>query len=222
MPIPDPAATVLLLRPHGERFEVLMVQRNSRGFFGSLLVFPGGGVHRIDSDSEDFREDDLAHRRAAVRELAEETGILLTTDGAVAAPGLKDSDLYRWMAKRGHTAAVDDLTMVSRWVTPPGAPRRFDTRFYLVGCEHVPDVVIDTDELVAHQWVDPRTALDRHAAGELEMMLPTTAHLSWLSRWTSIDDAVMSAAGADGRTAIRPARAEDGSFVPVHIPAGGG
>lgn len=195
-----------------------MVQRNSRGFFGSLLVFPGGGVHRFDSDSDSFAEDDLAHRRAALRELAEETGILLTTEGAISAPRLKDAELYTWMDEMGHRAAVDDLTMVSRWVTPTGAPRRFDTRFYLVGCDYAPEVVIDTDELVSHQWIDPAAALDRHAAGDLEMMLPTLAHLRWLSRWTSIDDAVASAAGADGRTAIRPDRAEDGSFIPVHIP----
>ena len=198
-----------------------MVQRNSRGFFGSLLVFPGGGVHRIDSDSADFLEDDVAHRRAALRELAEETGILLTTDGVLSAPGLKESALYRWMAEKGLSAAVDDLTMVSRWVTPSGAPRRFDTRFYLVGCEHAPEVVIDTDELVAHQWIDPVVAIEGNAAGEFEMMLPTIAHLRWLSRWNSIADAVASATGADGRTAIRPSRAEDGSFIPVHIPAGG-
>ena len=220
MPVPDPAASVILLRPEGDRFQVLMVQRNSRGFFGSLLVFPGGGVHRIDADTADYLEDDLAHRRAALRELAEETGILLTTNGPVAAPGLKDDALYEWMRVQSVEAAVDQLTMVSRWVTPDGAPRRFDARFYLVGCDDVPDVVIDTEELVAHHWTDPSDALERHARGEVEMMLPTIAHLRWLSKWRTIREALESAAGADGRTAIRPARAEDGSFIPVHIPAG--
>lgn len=220
MPVPDPAASVLLLRPDGVRFQVLMVQRNSRGFFGSLMVFPGGGVHRMDADSDDYREDDLAHRRAALRELAEETGILLTTEGPVPAPGLKDSDLYEWMRAQPVEAAVDQLTMVSRWVTPAGAPRRFDARFYLVGCDDVPEVVIDADELVAYYWMDPAAALDEHSRGEVQMMLPTVAHLRWLTRWETIHDALNSASGADGRTAIRPVRAEDGSIIPVHIPAG--
>ncbi|HEY7821201.1 MAG TPA: NUDIX domain-containing protein, partial [Acidimicrobiia bacterium] len=73
MPEPDPAATVLALRPSSSDFEVLMVQRNSRGFFGGLAVFPGGRVEDVDVPTGLGPDDDLSHRNAALREFAEET-----------------------------------------------------------------------------------------------------------------------------------------------------
>ncbi|HZD23755.1 MAG TPA: NUDIX domain-containing protein, partial [Acidimicrobiia bacterium] len=157
--VPDPAATLILLRPGKPGFEVLMVERNSRGFFGGIVVFPGGAVDEIDRD--DSMGPELWARRAAVRELAEEAGILLTRDGAVAGPGLKDRDFYDWIEENAVDTAVDSLLLVSRWVTPERVPRRFDTRFYLAWSDAMPDVRIDTDELVGHSWVTPRAALDR-------------------------------------------------------------
>jgi len=219
VPLPDPAATVLLLRPSLSGFEVLMVERNARGFFGSMFVFPGGAVEDVDIPEGVTADDDLALRNAAIRELAEETGILLTNAGAVRAPEGKGARFYELLAGQPSPAAVDALVLVSRWVTPEVAPRRFDARFYLAGCEDPPEVLIDRAELVDHEWVTPAAAIARHEAGVAPMMLPTLAHLRWLERRASIQDAVSSARGADGRTLIEPRRGEDGSILPVHLPA---
>ena len=219
MPVPDPAATVILLRDHREGFEVLMVERNSRGVFGSMFVFPGGRVDECDVPEGLSVTDDQSHRLAGIRELAEEAGILLTDKGAIAAPSLKGPALYGWAVDNGHVLAGADLTLVSRWVTPEVSPRRFDTRFYLTACEEAPDVVIDGEELIGHMWVRPEKALSSHAAGEMNMILPTLAHLRWLARRSTSKEAVASALGADGRTLIRPEVREDGSIVPVHLPA---
>lgn len=219
MPAPDPAATVLLLRPASEQFEVLMVERNSRGFFGSMVVFPGGSVDAVDVPTGSSAEDDVSHRNAAIRELAEETGLLVTCDGVEAAPGLRGEAFYRWLRESKTEVGVDSLVLVSRWVTPEEAPRRFDARFYLMGCSSTPEVYLDTSELVGYRWTTPATALANHEAGQSRMILPTLAHLRWLDRRTSIDDALRSANGADGRTLIEPRRVEDGSLVPVHLPA---
>ncbi|MGD2043711.1 MAG: NUDIX domain-containing protein, partial [Acidimicrobiia bacterium] len=97
MPEPDPAATVVLLRPAEQGFEVLMVHRNAKGFFGSFVVFPGGRVEDLDIPEGLTADDDLSHRRAAIRELAEEAGIYLGVDGAIAAPDLRGAELYDWM-----------------------------------------------------------------------------------------------------------------------------
>ena len=86
----DPAATVIVLSPSGDDFEVLMVERNPRGFFGSLWVFPGGGV----SDLDETDDEDMSHRNAAMRELGEEAGFVLTSHGAVQIPQVKDRDYY--------------------------------------------------------------------------------------------------------------------------------
>lgn len=218
MPVADPAATVLLLR-EAEPFEVLMVARNSRGAFGSIEVFPGGAVEEADVPAGRSVEDDLSHRYAALRELAEESGIILTGDGARSAPGHKGRDFYRWLDEEGVALATDSLVLVSRWVTPEFAPRRFDTIFYLATCDVVPEVVIDADELVGYRWTTPADAIDRSERGESALILPTLAHLRWLARRSSIEDALGSARGAGGRSLVTPRVEEDGSMLPVHMPA---
>ena len=196
-----------------------MVHRNSRGFFGDLVVFPGGRVDDIDVPDGLSLHDDLSHRNAALREFAEETGILITEEGPLRAPRVRDGDYYRWLESLETSPGVDDLVLVSRWVTPEAAPRRFDTRFYVVGCVEAPDVEIDADELIWHRWVTPQAALEHHDSADWSMFQPTLSHLRWLSRWNSIDDAIRSAEGADGRTLILPRRVEDGSLLPIHMPA---
>lgn len=217
MPLPDPAASVLLLRPAVGGFEVLMVHRNARGFFGSFVVFPGGRVDEIDVPVGHTRDDDLSHRHAAIRELAEETGIYLGVDTVLAAPDLRGQALLSWMTEQT-APAVDALVLISRWVTPKGAPRRFDARFYLASCEQAPEVEIDADELVGHSWVAPAEALLQHENGDWPMISPTLSHLRWLARRRSIEEAFASARGADGRTLIEPRVVEDGSLLPIYMP----
>jgi 8-oxo-dGTP pyrophosphatase MutT (NUDIX family) len=219
VPVPDPAATVLLLRPASSGFEVLMVHRNARGFFGSFVVFPGGRVEDVDVPPGLSREDDISHRRAAIRELAEETGIYLSVCEALPAPDLRGEELYRWMEGQDDPA-VDSLVLISRWVTPEMSPRRFDARFYLARCDEAPEVDIDAEELVDHSWVSPSEALKRHESGDWPMISPTISHLRWLARRMTIDEAFSSARGADGRTLIEPRQVEDGSLLPIYMPLG--
>lgn len=205
-PNPDPAATVILLR-ESHPFDVLMVERNARGMFGSMLVFPGGRVDDEDVPDGLDLEHDLSHRNAAIRELAEETGIVLTPEGAVAGRSVE-----------GRATAASLLVLVSRWVTPEFAPRRFDTRFYLASCDTAPEVVIDDNELVGYAWLTPSEALRRSAQGAVRMVLPTISHLRWLHRRASVEDAFESAQGADARTLVEPRLVDDGSLIPILLP----
>ncbi len=192
-----------------------MVQRNSRGFFGSLHAFPGGKV-----DPEDVEAGaSEAPRHAAMRELAEEVGFVLASSGCVETPEVKGPDYYRWLREAAVDVDIESLVLVSRWVTPQGAPRRFDTWFFLGTCHDPPRVRIDADELDGFEWVTPGEALERYRSGVWRMFLPTVAHLRWLDRRTSVQDAITSADGADGRTLIEPMMVEDGSLLPIHMPA---
>jgi 8-oxo-dGTP pyrophosphatase MutT (NUDIX family) len=222
--VPDPAATIILLRPGSNPFEVLMVRRHSRGFFGDLVVFPGGGVDDIDRSELARRVvagagEDADHRAAALRELAEEAGFTLVGDGAHTVPDLRGEDMYLWHEEKGWSMPGDGLVLVSRWVTPEMAPRRFDTIFYLAAIDSPPEVRLDSAELIEHFWVTPREAIARYESGDFPMVLPTLAHLRWLARRSSVSDAFESALGADGRSLIKPERAHDGSIVPVLLPA---
>src|SRR5271163_684742 len=64
-----PAATVIALRQSPAGMEVLLLQRNSRGQFGNMWVFPGGRVDPEDSGSvvgDDAELEMQAARAAAV------------------------------------------------------------------------------------------------------------------------------------------------------------
>jgi 8-oxo-dGTP pyrophosphatase MutT (NUDIX family) len=219
-----PAATVMLIRDSRKGIEVLMVRRLPRGFFGGLTVFPGGAVEGVDAsalagDVVPGNHTDQEFRVAALRELAEETGLALTIEGVVSAPNGRGEGLLSIMRAAGISLDASALTLVSRWVTPVEAPTRYDTRFYLAIATDTPDVRIDGDELVEHLWVAPGDALVMHADGGLEMFLPTIAHLRWLERRSTVHDAVTAAEGAEGRSLVEPRRMEDGSFQPIHLPA---
>ena len=201
-----------------------MVERPDGGFFGGLVVFPGGKVDTIDRSAlaksvVSGENDDHAFRSAALRELAEETGLAATGQGVVAAPPERDERLFRAIMESGRTLAGDSLVLVSRWVTPEIASQRFDTFFYLLATATTPDVQLDENELVDHAWVTPTEALRRHDTGEWMMITPTLSHLIWLQRRNSVEDALDSADGADGRTLLEPRLLKDGSIVPILVPA---
>ena len=218
------AASVLLVRDVLPGLEVLMVKRPARGYFGGLHVFPGGAVDAIDKSALARRvvtgpADDLGFRSAAVREVAEEVGFALTPSGVVPSPNQRGEALFKSLDDSGSSLDGESLILVSRWVTPAYAPVRFDTRFYVIGVGDTPPVRLDSDELTGHVWASPAELLAMHQREEMELILPTLTHLRWLTRRSDVSDVVASATGADGRTLIEPRQMEDGSLVPIHLPA---
>jgi hypothetical protein len=87
-----------------------------------------------------------------------------------------------------------------------------------VECDGAPEVVIDQDELVGYEWIAPIAALERFEAGNWPLIRPTISHLQWLSRWSTVAEAIASARGADGRTVVVPQRVDDGSLLPILMP----
>ncbi len=139
-----PAATLILLRGDA----VLMGQRGAGAvFMPSKYVFPGGGVDTDDHTNPAVLSDICAHRlaqhipddapapgalaRAALRELAEETGL--------------------------HLAPATPLRFIFRAITPPGRTRRFDARFFLADASCIDgnpdDFSAAQDELSHLHWV---------------------------------------------------------------------
>src|SRR4051794_18582871 len=115
--VPRQAATVIVLRGGDERLEVLLVKRNPAArFMGGAWVFPGGAVHGGEG------EGDAAHRAAAVRELAEEAGVVVDD--------------------------VQQLVKFSRWITPELVKIRFDTHFFLAELPEGAEVAVDGGEVV--------------------------------------------------------------------------
>jgi 8-oxo-dGTP pyrophosphatase MutT (NUDIX family) len=112
-------------------------------------VFPGGRVDRgdgyaplVSEPSEDVRRvmtRVLSERRtraaaaAALRETAEETGLLIARSGAIATP----NPAWRPFAEAGAQPDASQLSLVARAITPTGRPRRFDAWFFRADYETV-------------------------------------------------------------------------------------
>ncbi|MEL6218341.1 MAG: NUDIX hydrolase [Pseudomonadota bacterium] len=166
------AATVILLRRDGPVPRVLMGQRGkTAAFMPSKFVFPGGAVdpedahvpsaHPIGTETRAMLSrsapeglcDALA--MAAVRELWEETGLAL--GHPLEGPAPEVAPAWTGFFAAGHTPACDRLQLVFRAITPPGRPRRFDARFFLVEAEAIRGPLEDfsraEDELSHLHWV---------------------------------------------------------------------
>ena len=237
------AATVVVARESAQGPEVLMLRRHVRlDFVGDAYVFPGGAVDEADADidaidiSAEEADARLATTRgrafyvAAVREIFEESGLLLATQGgksltAADLPALADDREKlnaREVAFRDLIAARDlhllakDLAFFAHWVTPVGPPRRYDTRFFMVEAPAEQIASHDGEETVSSLWVTPAQALERHYRGELEMIFPTIRTLEELATFTSL--AQMREVFAARREVPRrePVLVErDGEIVPV-------
>lgn len=166
------AATVIVLRDATTRPRVLMGQRGKdAAFLPSKFVFPGGAVDGVDhtiplaapaqSDcaaalARDSDLDPGVLIAAATRELWEETGLL------VGAPDQRAQELHAPQGWRGYIATGHlpdgaSARFLFRAITPPGRPRRFDARFFLVAAESLrndPDDLSRAEDELGHlQWV---------------------------------------------------------------------
>jgi len=92
--------------------------------------------------------------RAAVRELWEETGLLLGLPDP-AAPTFAVPPSWQGFYARGLVPNLGALRFVFRAVTPPGRPRRFDARFFLVDAHELAGDSLDAsgEELAHLQWL---------------------------------------------------------------------
>lgn len=222
---PRPAATLVAVRQGGGDIEVLMLERPARGFFGGLWVFPGGGVEEIDDSSlahqvTEFPPDvdDRRWRVAALRETIEEVGLAITRpDGAEGVHGLGEA-VFAALAAQGARLDAARLRLLSQWVTPAGAPTRFDARFYLALVEGDPPLVPQPEEVLAVEWTTPSSALRRFDRGEWAMVTPTLHHLRWLAGFQVVED-VWDAATRASEQRIEPFVERDGSEVRVRLPA---
>jgi len=199
----------MVLRDGHEGLEVLLLRRNPQSVFvPGAHVFPGGAVEPADgsahplapgapSDLEASQrlgldQGGLAFWVAAVRETFEEAGLLFAdgpVDEAVAdrrAIAAGERGLAEACAEHGLTLRLGDLRYFGHWITPPGGPRRYTTRFFVAPVPPDQDHAHDDAEAVDSEWVRPQQALDRFAAGEWELILPTERSLRALAPFEDV------------------------------------
>jgi recombination protein RecT len=199
-------------------------------FAPDVFVFPGGRVEDEDADPALLARADpgaAPAEVAAIRELFEEAGVLLAVGGAE-----EDRAAARVALVRGETTfaavaesldlrlATASLTPLSRWVTPPSMPRRFDARFYAASFPDDAAVTYEGEEVIDDVWLRPGEALDAMADGRLAMWLPTSSTLQQLEHVGSIEQIRgRLVPGPPGQIVVD----EPGSdVVRIEMPSGGG
>ena len=165
--LPKPSATVVLLRDGAHGLELLFVKRSDKlSFHGGAWAFPGGGVD--EQDLESCAPESLeAGRRAAVRELAEEVGLSLASDG---------------------------LVPFARWTTPEGRSRRYRTWFFAARAPSG-SLAADGSEISDCRFLAPASTLKARECGELVLPPPTFVTVVELSRYGSVSAVLDAFAG---------------------------
>ena len=232
---PRPSSTVVLARDSDRGPELLLVLRRAGDAFGESYTFPGGVLDADESDARDYCsglsaseaerqlgvDDALDYFSATVRELFEETGILL---GAASLP---DDALRRqlhdgsqsWcsvLESLGMTIPCDELHYFTHWITPTDLPKRWTTRFFLARMPERQAATPDGTEITDCRWLTAAEAL----SGDWNLPFPTRATIASFADLASVDSLIEWARQRQlqGIPAIQPEiRAEDGKrriFMP--------
>jgi 8-oxo-dGTP pyrophosphatase MutT (NUDIX family) len=235
---PKPAASVLLVRPAppgaAEPLEVWMIRRQKgMRFLGGYYAFPGGRADPADGtpaalgrchgltpeEAEQIFPGGelpaLAYWVTAVRELLEESGLLIACDSAgcpipvadpVVALGVErmrkalmadEASFAELLAAEGWYCDTRAFRYLSHFITPTASPIRFSARFFL--CPLPPDQTprLFTEETSEGFWIAPGEGYRRFGAGELAMAEPAEYGLGYLAQFESLED--LLTAHADGR-----------------------
>jgi 8-oxo-dGTP pyrophosphatase MutT (NUDIX family) len=227
---PRPAASVLIVRDAApgaaEPIEVYMIRRQrSMKFLGGFYAFPGGKVDPGDAEpallqgccgldparaAERFPAHGelppLAFWVTAVRELLEESGVLLACDaaGRVVDPRTPDvaahvdaarralvsdaADFGALLSARGWRCDLRPLRYLSHFVTPRTSPIRFSARFFL--CRLPPGQLprLYTEETSEGFWIHPADGYRRFLAKEMAMAEPAEYGLAYIAQFGSVDE----------------------------------
>jgi 8-oxo-dGTP pyrophosphatase MutT (NUDIX family) len=218
---------VLLIRPgRATAIEVFMIRRaRDMRFLGGYYAFPGGKVDLADRSREALARSRglspeaaahaigdaadevpaLAYWLAAVREVFEETGMLLARDGddqpiATAGPDVAhrleghrralvrgERSFTQVLSAEGWRADLAPLRYLCHFVTPPASPIRFSARFFLCPVPPGQGPRLIAEEASEGFWVDPAEAHRRFRAREWPMAEPAEYGTQYLAQFESCE-----------------------------------
>ena len=180
------AATAICVREGGTEFEVLVVERGSATrFLPGYVAFPGGTVDEADQAHAQrwFGDAGQAHRAAAVRELIEEVGLVLTRSGLEPAAGKGP-----FAPVDASPPSVEQLADLAHWIAPPEVPVRFDARYFSIAAPAGLEPVPDGTETAHAWWASPAQLMDEWRAGGRKLYWPTYVTMQHLAACETVRD----------------------------------
>lgn len=232
MPVePKLAATVVLLRKRSTsieseddcEFEVFMAKRHKNTkFMSEHHVFPGGALDDQDLTKESrarligIEENVIKHLTEvcenpanlwiiAIRELFEETGILIATNrngtsmgGIIESPKKlrkyqkslqnKRKTMTDVLVKEDLYYSAKNLRYFGRLITPEISPIRFDTQFFICKFPKTQNINLFTDELTEYLWGTPKQILETFKKRQIKLIFPQYSTLQRLRKFKTIKD----------------------------------
>jgi 8-oxo-dGTP pyrophosphatase MutT (NUDIX family) len=214
----------------------MMLRPVEAEFVPRAQVFPGGRIDEADADAvwarlcqlnpedaerlaedgdEDGQPSALAFRIGAIREVFEETTVLLGVEGdlfpdrrwaetartRVHSSGAAFSEVVEAGGLRLQPGA---MAYFARWVTPESLPKRYDTRFYAAAMPEGQEAVAAPGEVESVEWITPALALERADTNAAYTLPPTRAALGALSRYRDVASALDGLAQGRDLTPILP------------------
>lgn len=198
VPIRRATTTLIVRDGSGSLEVLMVRRSMQASFMPGSYVFPGGAVDAADRllptpgpCDEDAAALDArlgrvlqltngaaAHALAGLRECFEECGLWLGAATTEQRPPAAWAELRRQLHAGASLAAIaaaaglalrtSVLRPWARWVTPLGAPRRFDTVFVVAPAPADQQAEVDAGETTALAWVDPVQVLQPDSGVPLE------------------------------------------------------
>lgn len=202
---PRPSSTVVVIRDSDRGAELLLVKRRAGDAFGDAHTFPGGVLDDdeylarefcsgLSSEEADLllglQEGALDYYNAAVRELFEETGVLLAQGDLERVKAfrqeLNDGNVTWPELLRTHDLTIDcgSLHYFAHWITPSALPKRWSTRFFLAEMPLGQKAVPDGSEVTDSCWSTAGAALK----GGLNLPYPTRRTIESLAGLHTVED----------------------------------
>ncbi len=171
---------------------------------------------------------------AAIRECFEECGVLLAKQAGQQVSFTDDAVNKRFIALRdalnrrelafsgicsdeGLSLQVDELIYFSRWLTPEGMPKRFDTCFFLCPMPKHQTPLHDGHEAVHGIWVTPENALGKSRSGEIKLVPATIKTLESIAGYRSVADLIVQCTPSAEVPTICPQIIRDEKGQPVKV-----
>jgi endoribonuclease LACTB2 len=191
---PKDAAAMILLRDRDDPKVFLVKRAKTLAFMANYYAFPGGQRDPADAETPVLNDDgidDVEMRVAAIREVFEETGVLIAR-GAESLPAAKRASLRHELgsdqasfkdilAREGLALDANLLIEAPRWVTPAHSPRRYNTRFYAAWLPEGQETEVIPGELEKGEWLRPKEALQRWIDGDCTIVTPIVFALKALA-----------------------------------------